>query len=290
MKIKNALLSGLLLCLVVGAQANAPQPESQRHNYILFFEILDYTREMGDAVSFFLTQVLEPGDQLIIYSPVRVYGFSRATLAQPKKDLVRSVQDKLRGDTAFCRTNYQVIMDDMKIQVREVADNISSQEDLKRSLSMYRQSLASLQSLRKVNEDLLRQVVGVFKANPGKNHAVMVFQAEFRPIPDKETMNRLRAMPIISFEANELFAETDQKPPFDAGAFSALFKEVPITLDFFYIKPKDVSMAQDIKEQSVDMYSVFSQMATATGGILQTTANPEAAFKELLRRLNAPAQ
>jgi hypothetical protein len=203
---------------------------------------------------------------------------------------VRGVQDKLRGDTAFCRTNYQIIMDEMKIQAREVADNIASQDDLRRSLSLYRQSLANLQSLRKVNEDLLRQVVEVFKANPGKNHAVMVYQAEFRPIPDKETMNRLRAMPVISFEANELFAETDQTPPFDAGAFSALFKEVPITLHFFYIKPKDVSLVQDIKEQSADMYSVFSQMVAATGGILETTANPEAAFKALLKSLNAPAQ
>ncbi len=195
MKIKMALVSGLLLSLLIGAQAGALPAESQTRNFILFFEILDYTKEMGDAVSFFLTQVLEPGDQLIIYTPVRVYGFSRTTLAQPRRDLVRGVQDKLRGDTAFCRTNYQIIMDEMKIQAREVADNIASQEDLRRSLSLYRQSLANLQSLRKVNEDLLRQVVEVFKANPGKNHAVMVYQAEFRPIPDKETMNRLRAMP-----------------------------------------------------------------------------------------------
>jgi len=290
MKKTIALTGWILLSLIIGAQASTPLGESQPRNFVLFFEILDYTKEMGDAVSFFLTRVLDPGDQLILYTPARVYGFSKATLAQPRRDLVRNVQDKLRGDTAFCRTNYQIIMDDMKIQARDVAENIASQDDLRRSLSQYRQNLANLQSLRKVNETLLSQIVEVFKPQPGKNHVVMIYQAEFRPIPDKETINRLRAMPIISFEANELFSQTDQPPPFDVGAFIGLFKKVPIIMHFFYIKPKDVSLLQDIKEQSADMYSVFSQMATATGGIRETTANPEAAFKALLQSLNAPAQ
>jgi hypothetical protein len=289
MKKMLALGSLIFLSLLIGAQASTPRGESQPRNFVLFFEILDYTKEMGDAVSFFFTRVLEPGDQLIIYTPARVYGFSKATLAKPKRDLVLSAQDHLRADTAFCSSNYKILMDDMKLQAQQVeASDTSSTIDLdglRRNLTLYRHSLANLQSLRKVNQELLTQIVNIFKTQPGKNHIVMIFQAEFRPIPNKDTLNRLRAIPVISFEANELFFSTDQNPPLDAGWLIDTFKEIPITLHFLYIKPKEVSLFQDIREQSVDMYNAFSRIAAATGGIVETTASPEAAFKALLQAI-----
>jgi hypothetical protein len=294
MKKTIALTGWILFSLIVGAQGSNPLGESQPRNFVLFFEILDYTKEMGDAVSFFFTRVLEPGDQLIIYTPVRAYGFSKATLSKPKRDLYLSVQDHLRADTAFCSSNYKILMDDMKAQAQAIdgddTSNSMGVDGLRRSLTLYRQSLANLQSLRKVNQTLLSQTVDMYKTQQGKNHIVMIYQAEFRPIPNKDTLNRLRAIPVISFEANDLFASTDQNPPLDAGGLIDTFKEIPITLHFLYIKPKDVSMFQDIREHSVDMYNVFSRIAKATGGIVETTASPEAALKTLVQALSAPAK
>ncbi|MCJ7612796.1 MAG: hypothetical protein MUP19_11085, partial [Candidatus Aminicenantes bacterium] len=73
MKKTIALTVWIFLFLIIGAQASTPLGESRPRNFVLFFEILDYTKEMGDAVSLFFTRVLEPGDQLIIYTPVRAY-------------------------------------------------------------------------------------------------------------------------------------------------------------------------------------------------------------------------
>ena len=291
MKKTIALTVWIFLVLIIGAQAKTPLGESRPRNFVLFFEILDYTKEMGDAVSFFFTRVLEPGDQLIIYTPARVYGFSKATLSKPKRDLVLTMQDHLRADTAACSSNYKIIMNDMKIQARDIDNSETGSSDgqagLKSSLNMYRQNLANLQSLRKVNETLLSQIVNMCKTQQGKNHMVMVYQTEFRPIPNKDTLNRLRAIPVISFEVIELFMGENQKPPLNAGGFIDAFREVPITLHFLYIKPKDVSMLQDFKEHSSDMYSAFSQIAKATGGIVETTASPEAALKTLAQALSA---
>ncbi|HEX9902490.1 MAG TPA: hypothetical protein VGB72_06475 [Acidobacteriota bacterium] len=294
MKKSLALAVGIFLSLVIGAQGSGLRGESQQRNFVLFFEILDYTKEMGDAVSFFITRVLEPGDQLIIYTPARVYGFSKATLAKPKRDLVLSLQDHLRADTAFCSSNYKILIDDMKAQARDIensdASNSTQLDGLRRNLTLYRYSLANLQSLRKVNQTLLAQIADMYKTQPGKNHIVMIYQAEFRPVPNKDTLNRLRGLPVISFEANELFTSVDQNPPLDAGWLIDTFKEIPITLHFLYIKLKEVSLLQDIREQSVDMFNAFSRIAAATGGIVETTTNPEAGFKTLVQALSAPAK
>jgi hypothetical protein len=291
MKKTIALAGWMFLSLIISAQGSTPLGERQPRNFVLFFEILDYTKDIGDAVSFFFTRVLDPGDQLIIYTPARVYGYSKSTLSQPKRDLVIAMQDHLRADTAACSSNYKIIMNDMKIQTRDIENSETGSADgqagLKSSLTMYRQNLANLQSLRKVNETLLSQIINMYKTQQGKNHMVMIYQAEFRPIPNKDTLNSLMSIPIISFEVSELFMGENQKPTLNAGEFIDAFKEIPVTLHFLYIKSKDASLGRDFKEHSSDMYSVFSQMAKATGGIVETTASPEAALKTLVQALNA---
>jgi hypothetical protein len=285
---KKLTVFGIFVYFLVTLSLGALPQESRSRNFILFFEVLEHRKELDNAVSFFFNRVLQPGDQLIVYTPVRAYSFSRLTLAQPKKELIKKVQSQLRGDTAVGGANYKIIMDDMLKQSREI-ENAYDQNSLRRALTAYRQNLNNLRSLRIVSETLLTDIIEIFKDQPGENHIVMTYQAEFRPIPDRDTLNKLRAMPIVSFEANELFFETETKPPVQADLFIELFRESGILLHFFYIKSKDVFTAQNSREQSVDMFNVFNRIAAATGGIVETTSSPEAAFKTLLKALNTPS-
>lgn len=288
-------LAGLIIfSLVLMVEGSGPKEGDMPRNFVLFFEVLDYTRELGDAVTFFFNQVLEPDDQLIIYSPARAYGFSKSTLARPKRELGAAMQEKLRGDISACGSSYKIIINDMKVQVRDIENNVLGISDapinLKDSLTIYRQNIDNLLTLRKVNESLLMQIANMFKTQQGKNHMVMIYQAEFRPIPNKETLSRLRAIPVISFEVAELFSSDSQKPPLDTENFMDIFTKVPLTLHFLYIKPKDTSSVQDFKEHSADMYDVFTKIAKATGGIVETTANPEAALKSLVQAIGESAK
>ncbi|MGB8953459.1 MAG: hypothetical protein WCC06_12435 [Candidatus Aminicenantales bacterium] len=290
---KKLWLAGLIIfSLVMMAEGSGPKAAGQPRNFVLFFETVDYTRELGDAVTFFFNEVLEPNDQLIIYSPARAYGFSKNTLAKPKRELSAAMQEKLRGDIAACSANYKIIINDMKVQVRAIENtqtifaNEDPQVNLKDNLTMYRQNINNLQALRKINESLLMQIVNLFKAQQGNNHMVMIYGAEFRPIPNKETLRRLREIPVVAFEVAELFSSDDQKTPLDAEKFIDIFTKTPITLHFLYIKPKDTSAAGDYKEQSTDMYDVFTKIAKATGGIVETTAKPEAALKSLVQAIS----
>jgi len=287
---KMSRLGGLiLLSLILTAQVGGPQEGSMPRNFVLLFDILNYTREMGDAVTFFYNQVLAPNDQLIIYTPARAYGFSKNTLAKPRGELIATMKEKLRGDSAACSSNYKIIFNEMKNQVGAIeggqTTGVDAQAGIKNSLTMYRQDMENLRTLRQVNESLLMKIVDMFKTQQGKNHMVMLYEAEFRPIPNKETLTRLRAIPEIAFIVAELFASDDQKPPLDAEKFIDIFREGKVTLHFLYIKPKDKSLVQDFKEHSADMYDVFSKIAKASGGIVETTANPEAALKSLVKAI-----
>jgi hypothetical protein len=177
----------------------------------------------------------------------------------------------------------------MKNQVGALEGGQTSSADalagVKNSLTMYRQDMENLRTLRKVNEPLLMKIVDMFKTQQGKNHMVMIYEAEFRPIPNNETLSRLRAIPEIAFIVAELFSSDDQESPLDAQKFIDLLREAKVSLHFLYIKPKDKSSVQDFKEHSADMYDVFSQIAKATGGIVETTASPEAALKSLVKAL-----
>jgi len=244
---------------------------------------------MGDAVTYFFNQVLAPDDQLIIYTPARAYGFSKNTLNKPRGELIATMKEKLRGDSAACSSNYTIILNEMKALARGIeggqTTGADAQAGLKNSLTLYRQEMENLRTLRQVNEPLLMKIVDMFKTQQGQNHLVMLYEAEFRPIPNRETLSRLRAMPEIAFIVAELFASDDQKTPLDAQKFIDIFGEGKVTLHFLYIKPRDKSTVQDFKEHSADMYDVFTKIAKATGGIVETTASPEAALKSLVKAI-----
>ncbi|MCX6575240.1 MAG: hypothetical protein NTV82_02475 [Candidatus Aminicenantes bacterium] len=287
---KTSRLGGLIvLSLVLTAQGGGPQAGSMPRNFVLIFDILNYTREMGDAVTYIFNQVLGPNDQLIIYTPARAYGFSKNTLNKPKGELIATMKEKLRGDSAACSSNYSIILNEMKGLARNIeggqTTGADAQAGIKNSLTLYRQEMENLRTLRQVNEPLLMKIVDMFKTQQGQNHLVMLYEAEFRPIPNRETLSRLRAMPEIAFIVAELFASDDQKSPLDAGKFIDIFGEGKVTLHFLYIKPRDKSTVQDFKEHSADMYDVFTKIAKATGGIVETTASPEAALKSLVKAI-----
>jgi len=289
MKWTSRLGGLILLSLVLTAHPSVPQEGSMPRNFVVLFDILNYTRDVGDAVTFFYAQVLAPDDQLIIYTPARAYGFSKNTLAKPKRELSEAMKEKLRGDTAACGTSYKIILNEMRNQVGALEGGQTTSADalsgVKNSLTMYRQDMENLRTLRKVNEPLLMKIVEMFKTQPGKNQMVMIYEAEFRPIPNKDTLSRLRAIPEIAFIVAELFSSDDQKSPLDAQKFIDILREAKASLHFLYIKPKDKSSVQDFKEHSADMYDVFSKIAKATGGIVETTASPEAALKSLVKAI-----
>jgi len=266
--------------------------DSQR-NFVVFFEFLDNSSGVEDALKYIFNDMLGPDDQLIIYSPVRLYSFSKTTLTRPKAELISMMKEKLRGDISQAAQNYKQVIKDMEGVVRNIETLVlgvgpadSGEElDLRNLFLRYNQSFGDLQQLRKVNETALRQIAGLFRNQRGQNHMVLLFEREFRPIPNRDTLNQLRDFPVFAMRANELFASDNLKAPFDADAIGELFKQVPLTLHFLYIKSNSNFTTGAIFENSGDMYAVFSKIARTTGGVCDTIAEPVAGLKSIMTAL-----
>lgn len=261
--------------------------DSQR-NFVVFFEFLDNSSGVEDALKYIFNDMLGPDDLLIIYSPVRLYSFSKTTLARPKAELIAMMKDKLRGDTSQAAQNYKQVIKDMEGVVRNIETKVlgigpaDNESDLSNLFMRYSQGLGDLQQLRKVNETALRQTAGLFRNQRGQNHIVLLFEREFRPIPNRDALNQLRDIPVFAMRANELFASDNLKAPVDADAIGELFKQVPLTLHFLYIKSKSDSTSGATFENSGDMYAVFSKIAKTTGGVCDTIAEPAAGLKSIM--------
>ena len=279
-------LATLIVLASVGS--GVLQAADSQRNFVVFFEFLDNSSGVDDALKYIFNDMLGPDDLLIIYSPVRLYSFSKTTLARPKAELIAMMKDKLRGDTSQAAQNYKQVIKDMEGVVRTIETKVlgigpaDDESDLSNLFMRYSQGLGDLQQLRKVNETALRQTAGLFRNQRGQNHIILLFEREFRPIPNRDALNQLRETPIFAMRANELFASDNLKAPVDADVIGELFKQVPLTLHFLYIKSKSNFSSGSTFENSGDMYAAFSKIAKTTGGVCDTIAEPTAGLKSIM--------
>ena len=162
-----------LAALAVPARLQAAGPR----NIIVFFEFRETTGGVDAALETVFNRMLGPSDQLIIQSPARLYGFSPQTLARPKTELIAMMHEKLRTDISQAAQNTQQVIKDLETAVRNLegfvmpADGPASggmggapeTRDLSELFNGYRQGLANLAVLRKVNDAALRQLAGAFR-------------------------------------------------------------------------------------------------------------------------------
>lgn len=290
-------LIGLVLAislawLATGLSSPLPAADSPR-NLVVFFDLHESTDGLEDAVEFIFNKMVGSNDQLIIRSPSGLYGFSRAKLAQPKAELIALMRDKLRSDITKSAQSYKQVISELELAVRNLegfvlpsgvpSDGSPETRDMSELFNFYRQGLANLTQLRKVNDASLRQLADAFRNQQGENHIVVLFEREYRPVPRREALNILADMPKFAFQANEMFLTGGVKESFDAAALAEYFRQVSLTQHFIYVTAKQTSATGNLLENSGDIYSVFSKIAKETGGSCLATAEPVDGLKAVLK-------
>jgi hypothetical protein len=284
----SAILFLAILIVLASVGSGVLQAADSQRNFVVFFEFFDNSSGVEAALKNIFDDMLGPDDLLIIYSPVRLYSFSKTTLARPKAELISMMKEKLRGDISKAAQNYKQVIKDMEGIVRLIENIVlgtgpaDEEGDLSNLFMRYSQGLVNLQQLRKVNEPALRQIAGLFRDQRGQNHIVLLFEREIRPVPNRDALNQLRDSPVFAMRANELFASDNLKAPFDTDAIGELFKQVPLTLHFLYVKSNSNFTTTTIFENSGDMYAAFSKIAKTTGGVCDTIAEPAAGLKSVM--------
>ncbi|MDQ1350451.1 MAG: hypothetical protein QG657_753 [Acidobacteriota bacterium] len=292
---RKFFLFGLLISMFLpvfpgGGNAAAAGETAERCNYILIFQATEYNSKMGDAIDFFFNKILKPEDHLSVITPANPYNFPPQTRqAYPIEKLIERTNEVLKRDISVGVANYQQILDGMAQVVREMsggvdlsggADN-TTPSDIKSNLIQYRQLKENLRSLRKLNENLFMQLAGLFKKETGKNYLYIFYQKELRIIPNRNALQRLKENMQFKADAVELFEEESDEKFMDVDAVSLALKDASVTLNFIYLNKDDTRKGtMETKEFSGDVYNVLSQLATATGGLIEATSKPEAVLKK----------
>jgi len=277
-------------------------PYTSRHFYFLF-QILEYNPKITDALDFFFSNIFQPGDTLQVMTPMKNYTLSQAALkSKTKEQLVKDMVAVIRKDTQIGASEYNNLIKDLKRMVRAISvsgGQTSAMRDLESSdsgglsglqflLPQYKNALIKLENLRFVEESRFLQFASQLKRLDGQKIVFFFYQREFRPEIHPRILNNLVSIyqddPNLIGQIQDLFQFYQRETRLNIIKLQRAFADSSIVLNFLFMhkNPENISGVY-MREQSEDVFKIFTDIAKATGGVVDTSQNPDAAFQTVAK-------
>ncbi|MCX7973664.1 MAG: hypothetical protein N3B16_04100 [Candidatus Aminicenantes bacterium] len=248
---------------------------------IIEFKANDYDQKLGRIIELLFLRPYTSEDIISIVTSVKPYGFSSNTLKNYSPDeLINAGITILKRDISAMGRSYNEITQEMTRLVLELPQATSPRD----VLTHYKQNLQNLKAFRSFNQTTLRRATEHFANIKGLKHYIVIYQQEFLPIPNAETMERLLSNPNTMFQASELFrsVETLEEPDLDLLIQELIDARIRVDFLYFRTNPRPRPEIQ-LKELSQDMYELYSRVARSTGGMVETTNQPSAQLEKILK-------
>ncbi len=278
-------------------------PDTTRTFY-LFFEITEYSSRIRDAMDYFMQNVLGPEDNLIVVSPMKTYEMSSKALKYKSKEaIVDDLIAILRKDAMLGSMEYRSAFTELTRITRALAGAVGGSEldqdasfdseyaempaevRLEMILNMYKNVLTRLQQMRYVDEARLLDFAKTLKDKEGQKCVFLFYQREFVPqIEPKilaQTMGEYQESQSISQDLDNLFYSYRREIGFDVTRVKQAYSDSSASIHFmFFSKPADHIPGIVFEEHSEDIFAAFMQMATATGGMTESSSSPYVLFQK----------
>lgn len=264
---------------------------SVSRNFILMFEIIDYIPNIGESIDYFFNNILLPGDELTVFTPVKAYKFNSKALEMFSKEAIATKLKKtLRADSVIGNSEYRSVL-------RELESAITMEDlDIDERLSLFRQVLSRFERLRSFDEEGLINFANFLKEKEGQKNVFMFYQKDVVPqlkpkaIEEIITGNQDR-MDIVA-SVIELFDFFRRDINIDVDNVKKIFSDSSISMHFLYITKapfqgssisrfgtgQSITMA----DQTENVFSTFQEMAQATGGFVGSSFYGTDIFKKAL--------
>jgi hypothetical protein len=279
-------------------------PKLSRNFYFLF-QILDYNPKFDEAIDYFFNQVFLPGDTLIIWTARDKYNLSPEALRKiPKEIIAKEMKNIVRKDTKVGSSQYNELLRELKRLVNSISgaagfgeesnpmadiesEPINQTLSIEELLIKYRQTLENLDNLRIVNEKMFLNFAEAMKSEEGENYVLFFCQKEFKPELNPHVLNQMMGLyqdnPSVLGNLQDLFQWYHRNIQFDKNRIKQAFSDSSFVFNFIFVnKVPEYISGIAMKEQSEDMFSLFSEAAKATGGIVDSSQNPAHGFKSAL--------
>jgi len=259
-------------------------PEVSRQ-FVLFFEMSEYLPELDKTLDRFFSEVFLPGDSLIVITPRARYLMRPDALTIPRQKLKDQLRAKLRRDILAGSSEYLGA-------IRDLEAALSNDSTLEEKLDLYSTYLSKLETLRRVDEASLLQFGEFLKSSPGQKYVYLFYQKElipkFNPKLLMQTMSTNQGDTALTFKLMENFQFFTREVRFNVEAVKKAYADSSIVVHFLYVTKTpagDVAITSqnrsglEMAEQSEDIFSAFKEIAGATGGISDSSANAASAFQ-----------
>ncbi len=247
-----------------------PITSIQKRTFILMFELVEYLPRVGELIDYFFNEVLLPGDSLIVTTPRKNYRFNEDAFERmPKEEIAEELKGKVREDAVLGSSAYRSML-------REFRDlKYTGFEDPELRTRMLLEIFRKLKGYMYIDRQKISQFGEFLRQIQGQKHVFFFYQKNMLPVPpglsDKDLFE---LFPDISFNSDEI---------------REAFSDASVTCHFLYIT--EAPLTEDGREQSeilgwvdtrADIFSGFSEMADATGGVTISSRSPEFSFKQAM--------
>jgi len=252
--------------------ASAPAPPKARV-YVLSLDLKEYIPRIGEALDYFFANVIGPDDTLFVVTPAKTYKFRSEYLARvSREEVAGKLKGILKTDIALGNSSYRSkMLDFYRLEDEDFPPELA---DVKERL-LFDQA-KEIRDLTELTEERVLGFADVMKALDGEKHVFLVFQRE--------------VLPAHAF-SDDLQAELIKPVSFDVEKIKRHFADASITVHCLYITKRPTFALRDLfrggsvlgsqlQDLSSDVYASFRQMAAATGGLSESTTNPNFALRK----------
>ncbi len=270
-------------------------PKTSR-NFYLLFEVNEYTARMGKAVDYFIHNVLFPGDNLVVVTPMKTYRMKPEVLeAMPREKIADRLKGILRRDALEGSAEYRGAINDITGLAKSLSSESTSMNEsgvdefrgleLDESLSLYGDLLNKLDNLRSVDQKKLLDFAEFLKDKEGQKYVFLFYQREFTPQLEQRVIDQYvsanQQRQDIVFALSELFSTRKRDVSINIDKVKRTYADSSVSIHFlFFSKPPQMIPGVHMEESSEDIFNAFREVAVATGGFLHSSSNPVALFKD----------
>lgn len=258
-------------------------PETNKRHLVLVFEMMAYSPRVGEAVDYFIQNIILPGDRLYVSTPVRTYEFDLGFPADnPKLQISQRLTDAVRRDIIKGSSEYRGLINELQ-EIRRTDVSPEMRETIESAYADAREKLMGLSCMEEGN---LMGFAENLKKKEGQKHVFIFFQRRMIPtwgsLTDKNVQTRADAFDFYN-----------PRTYFDQQKIKRALADSSISCHFIYVteKPTDASSememnpAEDMRDRvewqdvTMDFFNAFKEIASATGGTAESSTNVYSSLK-----------
>jgi hypothetical protein len=269
--------------------------------FFLLFQMYEYDPKVSEALRYFFSSVLLPGDTLEIQTPVKNYMLTpQASAQEPKDVLAKKTEELVRKDINRGNFVYKELVRELRRLIQgiegtnpvaggdEASGAMVSQFGLEQMMNQYRESLTKLEAQQSLDQGMIIAFAKALKKPGGRKFLFLFCQQEYRPEISTQVLNTLidnnQDSQSILADIHELFQVYHKNISYDVKRVVEAFCDSGADVNILFMKKTPERFGGiNMREQSEDVFKLFSQVAAATGGIAEMTQNAAAEIRDAVR-------